>query len=303
MKKIQLVLLVLFLTSFGLMAQSGGKPKYLKPTNFTKKVSTITSGKTRNYYSLHTVKPSVITVTGPGKLRVISRGRFKPAAGVKIKYEIFYTVDAGARKSALVNAAERSKNATYLNETLGVPAQNREFEIEIESGTHNIEFLLKDSIVPVAVRYVFTPAKQKKQEWMAYSPLQPSEPVDLISKESTVTYYRFSTTKPLKIEINGPAELRLMSRIEMQYQMKGKIDYRVQVKENDKVLNTYQLSSDRSESAAYKDRNDLIPGKAREFVIDVPKGKHIYEIGTLDQDKNTVLGRIMLPKKDVKLVK
>jgi hypothetical protein len=303
MKKIQFVCLILFLLSMGVMAQSGGKPKYLKPTNFQKRVSTITSGKTRNYYSLHTVKPSVITVNGPGKLRVISRGRFKPGVGDKIKYEIFYTVDAGSRKSAMVNAAERSKNATYVNAALGVPGQNREFVIDLERGTHTIEFLLKDSLVPVAVRYVFTPAKQKKQEWMAYSPLQPSEPVDLISKEAAVTYYRFSAAKPLKIEVNGPAELRFMTRIEIQYQMKGKIDYRVQVKENDKVLNTYQLSSSRSEMAAYKDHQDIVPGKACEFVIDVPKGKHIYEIGTLDQDKNTVLGRIMLPKKDVKLVK
>jgi len=301
MKKIQFVCLILFLLSMGVMAQSGGKPKYLKPTNFQKRVATVTSGKTRNYYSLHTVKPSVITVNGPGKLRVISRGRFKPATGDKIKYEIFYTVDAGARKSALVNAAERSKNATYVNGTLGVPAQNREFEIVLERGTHTIEFLLKDSIVPVAVRYVFVPSKPKKQEWMAFSPLQPSEPVDLISKESTVTYYRFSDGKPLKIEVNGPAELRVMTRLEMQYQMKGKIDYRVQVKENNMVLNTYQLSSDRSEMAAYKDRKDVVPGKAREFVIDVPKGKHVFEINS--PDKNTVLGRIMLPKKDVKLVK
>ena len=84
--------------------------------------------------------------------------------------------------------------------------------------------------------------------------------------------------------------------------MKGRINYRVQVKENDVIRNTYQLSSRRSEIAIYNDNNELIPGKASEFVIDVPKGRHTYEIVPLDKDKNTLLGRFLLPKKDVKLV-
>jgi hypothetical protein len=85
--------------------------------------------------------------------------------------------------------------------------------------------------------------------------------------------------------------------------MKGRIQYRVQVKENNKVINTYQLSSRRSEVTVYEDDNTLIPGKGCEFVIEVPKGNHTYEILSLDQDKNTVLGRLLIPKKDVKLEK
>jgi len=154
----------------------------------------------------------------------------------------------------------------------------------------------------VATRYKFTPAKAKKQEWIAFCPKRPSEPVDLFSRESTVNYYRFSSTKTLKVEINGPTELRVLTRIENHYNMKGRIHYRVQVKENNEVINTYQLSSRRSEVAMYKDNSELIPGKACEFVIDVPKGRHTYEVLPLDKDKNTLLGRFLLPKKDVKLI-
>jgi len=85
--------------------------------------------------------------------------------------------------------------------------------------------------------------------------------------------------------------------------MKGRIHYRIQIRENGKVINTYQLNSRRSEITVYKDDNELVPGKACEFVIIVPKGKHLYEIVPLDQDKNTVLGRFLMPEKDVKLVK
>ncbi len=107
--------------------------------------------------------------------------------------------------------------------------------------------------------------------------------------------------KPLKVEINGPTELRVLTRIENHYQMKGRIHYRVQVKENGHLTSTYQLNSRRSEIAVYKYDKELIPGKACEFVIDVPKGRHTYEVLPLDKDKKTLLGRFLLPKKDVKL--
>ncbi len=275
MKKIHLILIILILCYSGVKSQSTGKSRYLKPTNFQKRVTTIISGKTRYYYSLSSEKASIINIKGPGKLRVMTRGRFIPEEeGDKIKYEILYSVDGGEEELVKIGSAERSKKAAYLKGTLGVPGQLRDFEIVLGRGYHTVEFKLADNKIPVAVRYGFTPTKPKKQEWIAFSPLQPSVPVDLVSREATVGYYRFSTERPLKVQLNGPTELRVLTRIENHFQMKGRILYRVQVKENDKVINTYQLSSRRSEIAVYKDDTELIPGKACEFVINVPKGKH-----------------------------
>jgi len=109
--------------------------------------------------------------------------------------------------------------------------------------------------------------------------------------------------KPLKVDIIGPTELRVLTRTENHFQMKGRINYRVQVKENGSVINTYQLYSKVSEVAVYKDEKDLIPGVACEFVIYVPKGNHVYEIVPLDKDKSTLLGRLLIPVKDVNLEK
>ena len=303
MRKTLIVLLSLMLSVTAAIAQSGRKPHYLKPSVFQKRVTHIISEKSRSYYSLNTEKPATITVGGPGILRVMTRGRFDSTATNYIKYEILYTIDGGEQKKVKMKAVEPSAKTTYLNSKLGRPGRRVDFEIELNRGYHTIEFTIKDQKVPVAARYKFIPVKEKKQEWIAYSPLQPSEPVDLISNEQIVHYYRFSSGKPLKIEVNGPTELRVLTRIENHYQMKGRIHYRLQVKENDKVINTYQLSSRRSEVAVYKSNTELIPGKACEFVISVPKGNHTYEIRPLDQDKSNVLGRLLLPKKDVKLVK
>lgn len=88
--------------------------------------------------------------------------------------------------------------------------------------------------------------------------------------------------------------------IENDYSMKGRTDYRIQIKEDSKIKNTYQLSSVRSQTAKYLHENSKIPGKANEIVIDVPKGSHTYQISLLDKNKCSLLCRILFPKKDIK---
>jgi hypothetical protein len=302
MKKIQLILLLLMMTGMVLKAQQSGNTNLLKPTGFQKRVTTIVSGKPRYYYSLSPDKPSVIHIAGPGKLKVLSRARFKTESPAQLKYTISYSVDGSKTEVFTVTDAVKSSSDTYLDGTLGIPAQSKEFEIELSRGDHTVEFKLGDANTMVAARYIFTPSKEKKQEWVAFSPLRPSEPVNIISKENTAIYYRFSKEKPLKVEVNGPTQLRVLTRIENHYQMRGRIHYRIQVKENGLVINTYQHSSDRSEVTFYEDNKELVPGKACEFVIEVPKGKHAYEIVLMEEDNSTVLGRLLLPKKDVKLI-
>jgi len=81
--------------------------------------------------------------------------------------------------------------------------------------------------------------------------------------------------------------------------MKGKINYRIEVKEDKKLINTYMLCSDRSDVTHYKKDEKKTPGKANEIVINVPSGTHSYELMPLDN--YTVLARILFPKKDIKL--
>jgi hypothetical protein len=302
-KKKQTLLLIFVLFCSGLMAQNTGKSKSLKPAHFQKTVAIKVADKTRSYYSLSSDKACTISLQGPGKLKVITRGQLRAGEMNTAGYVILYALDGGAQKSAAMSAVKQSAKAAYLDAALGVPGQLKSFEITLGRGSHSIEFKLKDSKTSVAARYVFTPTKGKKMDWIAYSPMLPSEPVDLVSREATVGYYRFSMEKPLKVEINGPSELKVLTRTENHFQMKGRIHYRIQVQESGAVINTYLLSSNRSETTVYKENKAMIPGKACEFVIVVPKGRHTYVITPLDQDKSTLLGRLLIPKKDVKLEK
>jgi hypothetical protein len=300
MTKPLLILILVAMTLTMATAQTGTSSKAIRPSGFQKKIGTVVSGKTRNYYALSTSETSMITVQGPGTLKVNTRGQFRPGENATLSYTVLYTIDGGVQQSKVIQGVGRSKKAVYQDATLGVPGELSTFEIQLSRGYHNIEFRIKENTYNAAARYIFTPAKLKKQEWLAFSPMLPSVPVDLISRETNTLYYRFSMEKPLRVEIIGPSELRVLTRTENHYQMKGRINYRVQVRENGSVINTYQLFSSVSDIAVYKDEKNLIPGTACEFVIYVPKGTHIYEISPMDKDKGTLLGRLLIPVKDVK---
>lgn len=281
-------------------AQTSSKHKYLKPVNSKDPVSVVIKGKAKDYYTIKTKQATQIKLTGPGKLRLLTRGQFLPGQAGKMKYEIIYTIDGGTPNILKANAVARSIDATYIIGTMGVPAQLVDFEILLGPGQHNIDFKLNKNNSPVAARFAFTPAKSRKKDWIAISPSNNQEVVELATKEILTSYYRFSPEKPLKVEINGPTELQVLTRAEFQYKMRGAIHYRIQVKMDNKVINTYQLSSKRSEIATYKNDKKLVPGKGNEFVINIPRGKHTIEMIPLDKDKNSILGRILIPKKDVK---
>lgn len=300
-KALLIILVILLSPNFMSFAQTAQKNRLIKPANHVKRVITIIEGKTRYYYALSSTESSVVSFSGPGILKVISRPAFTSDETESLDYTIVYQIDGGEEKTLSATGIEPSKKNSYRDEALGKPGNSTTFEIEVGRGDHSIEFKKLNPKISVACRYSFVPVKAKKIDWIAYSPSRPAEPVELETREETITYYRFSNEKPMKVEVNGPTQLRVLTRIENHYQMRGRINYRVQVLENNNVINTYQLSSTRSDVTVYKENSKLVPGKACEFVVNVPKGRHTYEFVLLDEDKDTVLGRILLPKKDVKL--
>lgn len=302
MKRTQLLILLFIFLVPAVLAQSGMKPRYIKPVRYNAKTKIRISEKVRTYYELSPDKATMVAHSGPGIIRVVTRGTV-PEQSEKISYTIRYVVDGGEEQHFMAEDVGRYINAAYPNGKTGVPGHLEDFSIELGPGEHSIELFLDSDDVDVAARFKFIPIKEKKVKWISFCPEQPSEPVDLVSGETIYNYYRFSESAPLKIKIIGPTTLRIFTRVENRYDMRGRVHYRLQINENGRVINTYQVSSTPSEVTHYKDEKSLVPGKAQIIFIDVPEGEHNYEIVPLDKDKNHVLGRVLIPRKDVRLVK
>lgn len=295
--KLIFILLLIITSSF--LTLAGSNTKVIKPQNATSKTTMIIWGKNRTYYPLTYNHSTIINAKGPGTLKIITRQRIQ-SPGPK-DYSIYYSVNGEPKITVNFNNVRRDGKSSFLNKELGHPGTAGIFLIELARGENTIELWRRSEKPLIDARYLFTAINEKKINWISMSPLFPNEPVSLVTNEEVYTYYRFNENKPLKIKVAGPTTLRILNRIENHYQMKGRINYRIQVKEDKEVKNTYQLSSVRSDVTVYKKKCGRTPGKANEIIITVPGGTHRYEIIPLDKDKNSMLARILFPKKDVKI--
>ncbi len=144
-------------------------------------------------------------------------------------------------------------------------------------------------------------AQQTVRQWVSLTPLESPELVELVSRENLVDYWRNRPGEPFSLEVIGPTDLRIFTRVECTPEMRGRIHYRLQVRNEASVINTFQLSSRRSEVTSYRALDTLVPGRAAEIVIPVPAGRHRYQIVPMDPDKSTLLARFMLPREDLAL--
>ena len=274
--------------------------KSLQPLNSANKFSVIESGKTKIYYDIPQKEASFLSVKGPGKLSIRTRARFNNGSN-RFDYTVYYTIDGGKSVQVNFTNVEKEREIKFENISDGIPGLSKEIIVQLGPGQHTLKFRRGNDKPEIAARYLFTKYRAKKLKWVMLSPAPPNEPVDLVTKENVVHYYRFSQKKPLKINIIGPTIVRVLTRFENHFNMKGRIDYRLQLKENGSVIHTYLLSSTYSDVTTYKHEDKLIPGKATEFYIEVPAGRHTYTIIPMDKDKNKILARVLFPKKDVKL--
>jgi hypothetical protein len=291
-------LILVFITGT-ILSGAAPETKVLVPKYANSSISIIVAGKSYKYYRLKVDERSVLTTRGPGKLKIITRGQINYQDEKRLSYNVYYRINGAEKIKVEFNSVKPDANASFEDASSGFPSVGENILIELSRGEHTIELWSGSESSKICTRVLFTEIKEKKIDWVSLSPMYPNEPVSLVTNEDVVSYYRYSSDKVLKVRITGPTTLRVLNRIEFDYKMKGKMNYRVEVKEDKKIKNTYILCTDRSDVTRYKKDGKSTPGKANEIAISVPSGTHTYEIVTLD--KCSVLARILFPKKDIKL--
>lgn len=274
------------------------KSKTIKPVKNKKLAKVLIDKKQTTYYMLSSSKQTVLSIDGPGELKILSRALIMEKRKL---YTIYYEIDGIETGKISVNSASADSKAIFIDNPIPELSKLNKSKIKIGTGYHTIKLKLDKSSADVIAKFSFNQKKSKKHKWIEFQPTNKCESVSLIVNESPVSYLRFTKSNPMKISINGPTDLKVLTRNENNYEMRGRINYRISVKEDGKVLNTYLISTERSETAVYKENDKLVPGKAKDFIIKVPKGKHTYEIIPLDNEKSTLLGKILIPQKSANI--
>ncbi len=259
------------------------KNSYLKPQKATKAV--LITGKTRNYYKLNSKTPTIIETNQEGKLIVYTRKRMSSKSSNH--YSFSYTINDSITKKINIKNVKKSSHSVYRS--LGIkqtPSTYNKTVIQTDNVYQKITFSSKQSI---DARFVFKKTIQKNGWEEIETKKGKIVPLVVNKKKIIKEYTRIDHNNSFDFDISNTDEIKIFIRGEFQYDMHANNDYVIVLKDNGKILNTYRLSSNRSNVMHYKYNDELIPGTLDKFSIKVPLGKHKYSISILNKNKTALI--------------
>ena len=90
----------------------------------------------------------------------------------------------------------------------------------------------------------------------------------------TRLWYPLKKDKQLQYEINGPASVKIYTRVEFD-NGNPKDDYYMRIREDGYDLGTYYFNTEKSEQSSVSKTGNTV-GKWRSVWLNIPKGKHYY---------------------------
>ncbi len=266
-RRIPLVLLSLVLLAGTGIASAS---RLTRPESGTKMWLTI-SEKTRLYYRLEKERSMPLELKGPADLKCLVRVIPADTLDREIDYRIVVT-DRGK----VIKTVDTTSTPSGLRwrDSGEIAAHSRKFSLRLGLGNHHLEFRLEgDEAAAAGVRFlVSTPSKSSDQ-----SPLYPVDMADaltIVVNEKLRNYFLATGDQPVVVEVIGPTHLRIVSRLVYLERDKGTRTYGLTISGlQDEVLSR-SLSTSKSLVAECQNHTDWNLGRARSFVLSIPKGRH-----------------------------
>lgn len=266
-----------------LMATLVSAADLLKPSNGQNSKEILTIQGTRRVYYQIEKKPLVYEITGPTRIKIYSRTAESKRTKDYIPFSFQVQIDEQVpvqmqHKQKLTNKVKSGNRPDYYYSRSAVDYLN------IPAGKHLVNISRERRGQPVLLRvldYDPKPSGSRKQ----LTPLEKAKPVKITAGDKNLKYYELSTAEPLYVNLDGPTNLELITRLAFETWMGREQDYRIQVWDSGKLLGTYYITGERSEVSTIEDQAELVPGKWRSIYVPLGKGSHEIKIRILDDDR------------------
>lgn len=271
-------------------ATVSGKYKNLKPIETTGRKTEMIIGSKRRYYTLSKKKRTLVVTDGPGKLYVYARLKTNKSNKMAIKY----VRDQKLVKTLVRDSLKSISSALYTSkEKTDRLSKLQKFVLKIPAGKHEFEFFESNKYSSTDVYFEYIRELPKK--WKDVSlPTEKTVQLKSVKTQKPRDYYRVDNEKTISIEVMGPTQIRIMSRVEFEYHMHSNVQATLMVYEGDKQVKAFKFSSKRSKKMEYVSDDDHIPGTLNKMYLEVPEGKHTYKL-KVDNGGKSVLTRFSEP--------
>lgn len=283
-------LLILVILPVGLIIiyghSSKGESSVLKPKAYNDAVKIKVGEKIRTYYSLYPDAPITLRVKGPVRLRAITRIDFDTAISRSRHYEVRVYIDGSSEFLSFKKKSKPSFLSTFVDLKDRTPGKIRNIYLDIPEGTHTLVFYLETHKTDRVVRMRFLAKKESKQailerkakKWNFLKPGKFNEKIILYVENNKRDYFRFNADMPLEINVNGPAVLKLLTRLEFNDMMQQGSDYTLMIYEDNNFKTEQFFQTKRATKVTYANDTGLDAGIKGVFLLDVSEGEHNYRI-------------------------
>jgi hypothetical protein len=270
----------------------------LMPSEYAESRVLDISGRERTYFSIEKGKPLKVEVKGPTQIRILTRLEFATEPSQSAEYSVLCVMDTETPEKVAFNSRPITtvRDNQQSKRLLGYL---RTHSIDVPAGVHSYAFQVNDYSQRIWLR-----VQEKKAEYIenlqrvAIQPQKYSKAVDLEVKEKITTYYLIGGNNEVQIEVIGPTNLQLLTRLEYDSTMRGTQKFRLQVLEGNRVMETYSFSTELSDVSHYIERSSNLLSRGEKVSLDVPAGSHSYRIVLLDENR-TALIKFLIPIKDL----
>jgi hypothetical protein len=114
-------------------------------------------------------------------------------------------------------------------------------------------------------------------DWRSFRPAEHAAKTTISVGGKEHTYYGFTADEPLAFTIEGPTRIKVLTRVRVPNNLES-VEYGVSVYMDGRHQETVEKDAYPKEGAFYVAFNHFRPGVIRRVYIDVPTGRHGYEL-------------------------
>ena len=232
----------------------------------------IVTKKTDEYLLLTKNHPMTFSVEGPTYLRVYTRV-FWPKGNMGS--EIYKVILQENKIDEEIITLESEKSKVTKDKKGRALSKWRTFYIEVPEGLNN--YKLTHWSAPgdtILVKFSYESPKR----WSEIAATEYGTIIEAVEEEKILKYYELKKDAHITVGVNGPARLRVISRLNYDEKMIGDQNYTISVDDNGTVEN-FALKCYKSQIITYQERKNIVPSNARSFHINLKEGKHNLRFG------------------------
>ena len=277
----------------------------IKRAQGARQVQTEVDGKTRAYWRLALGDTMSTTVNGPAVLRVVTRSPWRikyKGQAIQLRWSLdgreggVYTHPVIRSRAARMRPPKDSKHFAEPVKWPRLSSSHTE-EIAIPYGTHRVQFALTGGPGDYALLRLKLKSLHPlpKGDTVDLLPHSPGRTRDVAVKDSRSTYQVLASGEALSVEVTGPTVVKVLSRLDWNETMAGRQKYQLKVSEDGVLKNTWVLHGRHSNEATYVGKNDSTPARGKTLYIEVPAGRHQYQVKFQDSGREVNL-RFLMPR-------